>query len=118
MTILNGIIFGRCPRCHNGLIFRSVWRMNADCPSCTLQFEREYGYFLMSIFIAYLIDLVIMLPAGIWLFRQRYPVFNSVLMLLLILVVITPLSFRYSRIIWLHIDHLLDPGVKKNNVKR
>lgn len=92
--------------------------MHPDCNHCALQFEREYGYFLMSIFIAYVIDMLILLPIGIWQFQQRVPSGQSIATLLTLLVILTPLSFRYSRIVWLHLDHLLDPGAKKNNVKR
>ncbi len=102
-------IIGRCPRCFRGRIFRSLLKMNDHCPVCGLQFEREYGYFLMSIFIAYLIDGIILVPLGIYMVRNQVDTVSTTSVLLLILVVVTPISFRYSRIVWLHIDHYLDP---------
>src|SRR5262245_19136056 len=44
---------GRCPHCGRGRIFRRMFAMNARCPICGLQFEREPGYFLGAMYFSY-----------------------------------------------------------------
>ena len=63
----------------------------------------------MSIFIAYFLDGVVLVPLGISMFRSDIPVFISIIVGLVTLLIVTPFSYRYSRILWLHIDWWLDP---------
>ena len=102
-------IFGRCPRCFKGKVFDTFFGMHENCPACNLHYERETGYFLMSIFFAYLIDGLVLIPLGIWMFQHRVDTLPAISILMLLLIIVTPLSFRYSRITWLHVDHILDP---------
>ena len=76
---------------------------------CDLHYEREAGFFLMSIFFAYLLDGIVLIPMGIAMFRADMSVVMSVLISLVVLVIITPFSYRYSRILWLYVDWFLDP---------
>lgn len=99
----------RCPFCLQGRIFASFWRMNERCPHCGRPFERESGYFLMSIFIGYLLSGVALLPIlGVaLLFRPPWYVYVAVSGVALLL--LSPFVFRFSRVLWLHLDELLDP---------
>ena len=63
----------------------------------------------MSIFIAYLLDGIVLVPLGIGMFRSDMPIFMSIVIGIVTLLIITPFSYRYSRILWLHIDWWLDP---------
>jgi uncharacterized protein (DUF983 family) len=111
-TIFLSVIFGRCPNCQQGKIFRTFWQIHDRCPVCQLKYEREMGYFLMAIFIAYVLDAILLIPLGIYLFN-RVAVLPNIAILFGVLLVITPLTYRYSRILWLHIDELLSP--RENN---
>ncbi len=66
------------------------------------------GYFLMAIFIAYLLDGLLLIPLAIFLFN-RVSVTTNIAVLIGVLLIMTPITYRYSRIIWLHIDQLLSP---------
>src|SRR5258708_17409055 len=52
-----------CPRCRGGTIFRKSMflfpAMRERCPVCDLKFEREEGYFLGPMYIAYALALAI-----------------------------------------------------------
>ena len=69
----------------------------------------------MSIFIAYFLDGVVLVPLGISLFRSDLPIFTSIIVELITLIIITPFSYRYSRILWLHIDWGLDPQYQQTS---
>lgn len=99
----------RCPVCLQGRLFRSLLGMNKECPVCGLHFERETGYFLNSMFIAYAIGFLVLIPSAVWLALNSVSiaVFSGVIIVETI--VVWPIIFRYSRAIWLHIDQVLDP---------
>ena len=42
-----------CPRCGVGRLFRGVFAMEDDCSHCGLDFKREPGFYLGSIYINY-----------------------------------------------------------------
>ena len=43
----------RCPRCGAGRLFAGWFRMEPRCPACSLDFRREPGFYLGSIYINY-----------------------------------------------------------------
>jgi len=85
--------------------------MTPRCPVCGLVFERETGYFIGAIYINYGLTVGLALagyfvleawlaPSPAWqaagwgLFAVLFPLW----------------SFRYSKALWLALDHLVDPG--------
>src|SRR5579863_8520814 len=105
MKNLRAILRGVCPRCQQGKIFQRFFRMNHDCPICSLLFEREPGYFLGAMYISYFLS-VIYCAVVFVLLRARTHQDSSFLLIetaLLYLPFVLPV-FRYSRILWIYID--------------
>ena len=103
----------KCPVCFQGKTFRRGISMHEACSVCGIRFEREQGYFMGAIYIAHalampmvfaLTVLAWLLGAGTW---TRSLLFGAILFLPL-----APAVFRYSRVIWMHLDQLLDPRPK------
>lgn len=53
LVILLRGVFRRCPRCGQGRLFRSWWRVPKSCPRCGLVIERDENSFLGSLTINY-----------------------------------------------------------------
>jgi uncharacterized protein (DUF983 family) len=106
---LAAILAQRCPVCLQGRVFRSLLAMNAECPVCGLHFERETGYFLNAMFAAYTLGFLLLIPSAVWLYwlDVSLPIFSLVIIAEIVL--LWPLIFRYSRVLWLHADQLIDP---------
>ena len=103
----------RCPACGRGRLFRGWFRMHAKCDGCGMKFEREPGYFLGSIYFNYGVTalLVIGLYLGLWLGDVATP--EQLLVSLTVFSVIFPLIFfRWSRALWMALDHFYDPPQK------
>jgi len=83
--------------------------MNKMCPECGVVFEREHGYYLNSMFIAYALGFLIMVPTALLLAMRDVSIAFFTLFLVGEVIIITPILFRYSRILWLHADQLFDP---------
>lgn len=106
---LKALLNGRCPHCLQGKIFRSFWQMNETCPSCQIRYEREDGYWMMSVFVGYVIYFAIIIPTILAWFFLEWEIWPTVIGLALVCLTIAPFVFRISRIVWLHIDEVIDP---------
>jgi uncharacterized protein (DUF983 family) len=111
LNTLWAILRMRCPRCRKGRIFRGTFAMNDPCPACGLIFQREEGYFLGAMYVSYGISTVI-LTALFFSAKALLPGWDSIQVALLVILPYLPLSpavFRYSRVVWIYLDRVIDP---------
>jgi uncharacterized protein (DUF983 family) len=108
---LAALICQRCPRCCKGRIFGGLLRMNDPCPVCGLIFQREEGYFLGAMYVSYALGTFFVGAGyfvGVWLLPDwsAYQVTGAVVACYLVM---TPMVFRYSRVIWIFFDRWACP---------
>jgi uncharacterized protein (DUF983 family) len=104
----------RCPRCHQGRVFRTATRMHETCPTCGLVFEREPGYFLGAMYISYGMS-VGFLGLGMLACYLLFPSLDlgwDVLIAGAVYLPFVPMVFRYSRVIWMYWDYWAWPEQK------
>jgi uncharacterized protein (DUF983 family) len=99
----------RCPRCLTGRVFSGIFRMHTRCPDCDLVFEREPGYFVGAMYISYALALLAVAPVYLVLTFMHIAFATIITALVVQLTVLSPLLFQYARVLWLHIDQLVDP---------
>ena len=106
--VIWSVLRQRCPRCRRGPVFRGLMTTREHCVVCGLKFEREAGYFVGAMYASYafgLISTAYWLPLLLLGFSAAWVLIPPIVQLVLQI----PLSFRYSRVIWLHVDHGFDP---------
>jgi uncharacterized protein (DUF983 family) len=112
---LRALLVGRCPRCKRGSVFnpwfsRRLGAMNERCPVCGLVFLRESGYFLGAMYVSYGLGVMTILPVTIVLaVVLHWPLWAVLAEAFLQTLISMPVVFRYSRIIWLYLDQVIDP---------
>jgi hypothetical protein len=80
------------------------------CASCGLLFERETGYFIGAIYINYALTIGLALLGYFLLEAWFQPSPGWQVAVWGIFAVLFPLwSYRYSKALWLALDHLVDP---------
>ncbi|MEK6250091.1 MAG: DUF983 domain-containing protein [Planctomycetales bacterium] len=99
----------RCPRCLQGKVFRSLWRMHDTCPECALKYDREPGFFAGAMYFSYGLAILLALPTAILMFIKGISSEWTGLAVAGQLAVFSPLLFRWSRIMWMHFDQRIDP---------
>jgi len=72
-------------------------------------YEREHGFYLNSMFIGYTLGFLLILPSAFYLFWINSSVTFFSIAIIIETVLLWPLIFRYSRVIWMHMDQVLDP---------
>lgn len=111
MRRLAAILLLRCPRCLSGSVWRRFITMNVACPVCGFVFDRESGYFAGAMVVSYALAVPILATMVIALIKVVG--LDTVVALIVgntAYLVLVPFIFRYSRVLWLHLDWLIDPG--------
>ncbi len=99
-----------CPRCGERTVFRGAFAMHERCAACHLHFEREPGYFVGAIYINYAATAILMMTGYVLLDVYTTLSVTTLLVIWSVFGIVFPLAFfRYSRSLWLAIDHLFDP---------
>ena len=107
---LKAILQLRCPHCRQGAVFRKPFVMYRTCPQCGIVYERERGYFMMSVFVGYVMSFFVVIPVLVGLYLTVRPSLNGYIIgALIALVLAIPLIFHYARVIWMHLDEWMDP---------
>jgi uncharacterized protein (DUF983 family) len=105
---LRALLLQRCPRCLRGQVFSGLTSMRESCPVCAHRFEREPGYFIGALYASYFlaVPILVLLTFLIhWLFLPHWRLHYVALVAVLPYLLLVPIVFRYSRLIWMHIDY-------------
>jgi uncharacterized protein (DUF983 family) len=114
---LEGILRKRCARCRRGLIFRSLWKMNENCPRCGLDFDRgDPGYFTGAMYASYAmaIPLIALLTLVEYLILPKWSLFRLVMLASALSTPLIPWIWQYSRVLWIYFDRYFDPEEEQN----
>src|ERR1700676_2324718 len=94
----------RCPRCGQGLLFLGWFRMRRQCDWCGLNYEREPGFFLGSIYVNYGLTAVLVTIGYLSLYFSGMDS-NAAFWIVTAFAALFPLwFFRYARSLWLGLD--------------
>jgi len=101
----------RCPRCRNGKLFstplynlNTFYLMNKKCEHCSLYFEIEPGFYYGAMYLTYAFSVAMMTAVAIF----YYLIFNEIRVwyvvgtIAVIMLILMPLLFRYSRVLFLY----------------
>jgi hypothetical protein len=112
----------RCPRCRMGPLFHvgtisrtgSLFTMHSACPHCKQSFEPEPGFYFGAMFVSYGINTALFITSWVALLFI-YPDYSLGLLLGILVAVVLlslPFSFRLSRSIWLALFVRFDPRTR------
>ena len=101
----------KCPRCGEGDLFATMFRMKTDCSNCRFKFEREPGYFVGAMYINYGATVFIAFGGYFaldYFTRSRFP--PKLHLLDCFQWPLPCLFLSYSRSLWLSFDHMFNPS--------
>ena len=106
-----GILEGRCPQCRQDHLFvHSTYHlkfldMKEKCNHCDLRYEREPGFFYGAMYVSYVFSVAIVLVTGILVFiiGSDPPTSVYIISVILVSLLLYPLNYRFSRILFLHL---------------
>jgi len=107
----SAILHAKCPRCREGDMFKFKWwqimkltKFYQHCPHCNLRFDREPGFFQGAMFVSYAMNVALVTTVWVVLyFIFHNPSFEVYIYTILLLnIVLLPILFRYSRVLYLY----------------
>ena len=100
----------KCPACGGASLYQSAFKMHERCPSCGLVYGREQGYFVGAIYINVMATEALILLVYLVSLLTGFTGEREVFALMIGMAVGLPLIFfRFSRSLWLSIDHIVSP---------
>ncbi len=118
------ILQEKCPRCREGQMFvstkydlRNFDKMHKQCTQCGLNFELEPGFYTGAMYVSYAFSVAIFVIVGfsIFILLNDPEIYIYVLTILFTLIVLFPILFRYSRVLYLHLFGGVDYNPDKIN---
>lgn len=101
----------KCPRCHRGPLFKysalnlsKFDDMYEACPECGQHYEPEVGFYWGAMYVSYGFSVGIVVLVGFLLYYLAHdpPVWVYVTTVAVVVLLLTPLSFRYARAVMLY----------------
>lgn len=128
ISLVRAILQGKCPQCRQGLLFQSkaynlkkFTKVNEHCAHCNLQFAKGPRFFDGAMYISYVLNVGLFLTSAFIIhnFFGRQPVSVYMTVIIVAVILLYPLLFRYSRIIFLYafgsITYKESMGTDQNN---
>ncbi|WP_421868997.1 DUF983 domain-containing protein [Marinoscillum sp.] len=109
---LQAALQGKCPRCRKGDMFEyplqkitKFYKMHENCPHCGHRFEVEPGYFYGAMYVSYALSVGIFLVTAFILYflAGDPPLETYIISVVVVALVLYPLNFRFSRILFAHV---------------
>ena len=103
-------LHAKCPKCRKGDMFKNTpfgflgQKSYTNCPYCNFQFEIEPGYFYVAMFVSYgmIVAEMIALAVGTYMLTGSESPWLYIGILLGVTLILSPLNYRYSRVILLY----------------
>lgn len=124
---LYSIFSNKCPRCHEGDFFKHKLNFNPkkmttlheNCPKCNLKYMMEPSFFFGAMYVNYAI--AVALFVAIFIITKVFiglSILHSFIAIIVVSLLLTPISLRLSRIIWINLFVSYDKEAKKNQSEK
>lgn len=121
--IVYSVVGNKCPRCHTGKVFTSnnpynpssAIHMEERCSHCHLKYEAEPGFFYGAMYVSYALTVgYSVLSWLVWWSLGGGFSLGLMWFIIVSVVALMPVTFRWSRILWLNFFVRYNPELKKH----
>ncbi len=115
---LYAFLFMKCPHCHHGNMFEKqnpyalayLSKMPLQCPICKQPYVLETGFYWGAMYVSYGLTIFFsMINVAVLLFVFKRGMYGLVFWNAGLLILMFPLFFRYSRVLWLQVNVRFSP---------
>jgi uncharacterized protein (DUF983 family) len=108
-AFFDGLIL-RCPRCHKGRMFSSLFHMRQRCPVCDLPFERSTGEITGGMGVSIVVILILTVIASAFIGFSSVPLLPAFLIGGIAIIVFAVLFYPVSRAVWVALIYVTGAG--------
>lgn len=117
---LYSILHQKCPQCQEGDMFKhgafstSFMQMHKNCPVCGFDFIQEPSFYFGAMYFSYAIQVAVFVAVYLLLrFTFNPDMWTYITWMIVGVVAILPLNFRWSRLAWINLFATYKPDLKK-----
>ncbi len=127
LNILYSMIMNKCSRCHQGDVFVSknpynlskMFDTHKTCSHCGLKYEKEPSFFYGAMYVSYAISsgwfmIFYALDSAV----LNWETLNFALFITGFIIVVSPLTLRWSRLIWLNFFYKFKKEYKDQTINK
>ena len=117
-TRFENIIKSKCPTCHSGYLFKDnnpynlkmMFKMNKECAHCQQTFAPEPRFFDGAMYVSYAFSVAIVISCFVAfnVLTDDVPLIPLITTTILLAFGLSPVSFRLSRSIYIHVFYGFD----------
>ena len=119
---LYSILNFKCPRCHEGDFFvdnnpfhlKKLSQMHEHCSDCKLRYELEPNFFHGSMYVSYGLTVAISIATFVICQILGLNFIVSAIAIFVMLILMVPVTFKFSRIIYINMFESFDDKFLKN----
>lgn len=101
---------------HSALTVPGFHKMYSHCPVCNVRFEKEPGFFFGAMYVSYAFSVAIFIAVGLALsLIGEFSLAVYLIAIIVVVIMLLPFLFRYSRILFLHFFGGIDFDPKYSN---
>ena len=119
-TKLYSVLHQKCPQCQEGDMFKygafstSFMQMHKNCPVCGFDFIQEPSFYFGAMYFSYAIQVAVFVAVYLLLRVTFNPdMWTYIIWMIVAVVAILPLNFRWSRLAWINLFASYKPGLGK-----
>lgn len=119
-TRIENILKSKCPKCHTGRLFKDknpynlkmMFEMNDCCSNCGQSFAPEPRFYEGAMYVSYAFSVAIVVAnfVAFNVLTDDVPLIPLIVSTILLAFGLSPVSFRLSRTIWIHLFYSFDPN--------
>lgn len=125
--VVYSVANNKCPRCHQGEVFEhknpyrlgAMFKMYKTCSHCELKYEKEPSFFYGAMYASYA------LTSGwfiLWYFLDKYLLHWNIMTFAIFIsatvILLSPVSIRWSRLLWLNLFNTYNKSYKNNTINK
>ena len=112
----------KCPHCRRGDLFlhrnpfnlKKFDKMPEHCTACGQSFFPEIGFYYGAMYMSYMLSIAIVVPIFfLWWLLFGFQLIPMLTVISVTLIGLTPIVYRYSRVLWIYITVPFDKEWKK-----
>jgi hypothetical protein len=123
-NIFYSIIYSKCPTCNEGNIFvnqnlygiKKFAKMHDNCPFCNQTTMPEPGFYFGAMYVSYGLAVGLGIVLGVPLLLFDFSPEAVIITISAAIIILSPIIFRWSRMIWFNIFYQYDSVAAKKAV--
>jgi uncharacterized protein (DUF983 family) len=124
-NLFYSVLKNKCSRCHQGDVFiyknpyalSKMFKMHKSCNHCNLNYEPEPSFYYGAMYVSYGISVGwFVMWYLLYLYVINIETITLVIILSIFIIVVSPLTLRWSRLIWLNLFFKYKKSFNKNSI--